>query len=318
MALFVPAGSALSADLTPLLSIAAFVAGGVVLIVSGIRSSLPLLRRRVDAIRPRLVASVTDVEWEPHASAPLFRLAEHGIPQAEDREIVRQFSKLGVPANWANVFYVAFRFALAAGMGLLTFVVVRIASPNPRWLMLVIPLAFAVLGWLLPSFLVGAMLKRRTQAIASGLPDALELLVICVEAGLSLEDGLARVVGELAQFQPHLAEELALTAADLKILPSREQAFANLAERVDLASIRSVVGTLSQTLRYGTPLAQSLRAVAAEMRNDYLANLEERANRLPALMTIPVMLLLMPSIFLIIGGPATLRLIDTLPQLPHQ
>ncbi len=110
---------------------------------------------------------------------------------------------------------------------------------------------------------------------------------------------------------PSLAEELALTAADLKILPSRDQALSNLADRVDVPSVRSVATTLSQTMRYGTPLAQALRTVASELRNDSLLALEERANRLPTLMTLPMMLFIMPTIFLIVGGPAALRLMDT-------
>src|SRR5581483_4007483 len=139
----------------------------------------------------------------------------------------------------------------------------------------------------------------------------LELLVVCAEAGLSLEDGLSRIVNELHRAQPALADELGLTLADLKILPSREQALTNLAERVNVPSVRTVVTTLAQTLRYGTPLAQALRVVAAEMRNDFLLEMEERANRLPAFMTLPVMCFLMPTIFLIVGGPAALKLLDS-------
>jgi tight adherence protein C len=107
-----------------------------------------------------------------------------------------------------------------------------------------------------------------------------------------------------------LAEELALTSADLKILPSRDRALANFAERVQVPSVRTVVTTLAQTMRYGTPLAQALRVVASELRNDSLMRLEERANQLPTLMTIPMMIFIMPTIFLIVGGPAALRMLD--------
>ena len=168
----------------------------------------------------------------------------------------------------------------------------------------------AIGGWFVPLMLIGRGIKQRTKAVKSGLPDALELLVVCVEAGLSLEDGLDRVVTELSRSQPALAEELSLTLADLRILPSRDQALLNLADRIDIPNVRSVVTTLSQTLRYGTPLAQSLRVVAAEMRNDYLIEIEERANRLPAFLTLPVIVFMMPTIFLIVGGPAALRLFD--------
>ena len=177
---------------------------------------------------------------------------------------------------------------------------------------MLISMAGGIAGWFIPGMIIGKMIKARTKAVVAGLPDALELLVICVEAGLAFEDGLGRIVGELEKSQPALAEELAFTAADLKILPSREQALANFAERIDAPSIRSVVTTLTQTLRYGTPLAQALRMVASELRNDTLVRLEERANQLPTLMTIPMMLFIMPTIFLIVAGPAALRVMDAM------
>src|SRR6185436_8429597 len=124
-------------------------------------------------------------------------------------------------------------------------------------------LAGAILGWLVPPIVISTSIKHRKRDVATGLPDALELLVICVEAGLSLEDGIDRIVSELKRSRPALGDELALTSADLKILPSRDDALRNLADRVDLPSIRSVVTTLSQTMRYGTPLAQALRVVAS-------------------------------------------------------
>jgi tight adherence protein C len=97
-------------------------------------------------------------------------------------------------------------------------------------------------------------------------------------------------------------------------LPSRDRALTNLTERVDAPSVKSVVTTLTQTMRYGTPLAQALRSVAAELRNDVILRMEERANQLPTLMTIPMIIFLMPTIFLIVGGPAALRLIDAFKQ----
>ena len=153
--------------------------------------------------------------------------------------------------------------------------------------------------------------RRRTTAILAGLPDALELLVICVEAGLSLEEALSRTARELQRARPWLARQLDMTSADLRITSSRDDALANLAARVGTPAIRSLATALSQTLRYGTPLAQALRTMATEMRTESLIALEERTNRLPALMTVPMMLFIMPTIFLIVGGPAALHVIDT-------
>ena len=158
--------------------------------------------------------------------------------------------------------------------------------------------------------LLSHSLARRKRAVSTGLPDALELLAVCIESGLSLENGLQRVSTELKRSQPALGDELAMTWAEINILPDRDQALLNFAARVDTPSARSVVNTLSQTLRYGTPLARSLRVVAADVRMEQLTAMEEKANRLPALMTVPVMLFIMPTIFLIIGGPAALKLMD--------
>jgi tight adherence protein C len=172
-----------------------------------------------------------------------------------------------------------------------------------------------ILGWLMPVQIIRGMVRRRVQAVSDGLPEALELLVVCAEAGLALEDGLDRITEELRRSQPMLAEELATTSADLKILPDRDQAFHNLAERIGTPGMRSVVTTLSQTLRYGTPLATALRTAAAELRNEMLLSLEERANRLPSLLTVPMMAFIMPTIFLVIGGPVALRVLDAWPGL---
>jgi tight adherence protein C len=179
---------------------------------------------------------------------------------------------------------------------------------------LAVSVAASLAGWLAPAFIMSARGKRRVRLIARGLPDALELLVVCVEAGLSLDDALDRVVAELGESHPALADELALLSADLKILPSREQALTNLAERVDLPSIRSIVGTLAQTMRFGTPLAHAMKVVASEMRNDVMMSMEERANKLPALMTVPMIIFILPTIMLILGGPAMLRVLDQLAQ----
>jgi len=105
-----------------------------------------------------------------------------------------------------------------------------------------------------------------------------------------------------------------MTAADLKIMPSQDEALSRLAARIDAPIVQSVVTTLSQTMRYGTPFAQAMRVVAGEIRNEALIRLEERANKLPTLMTIPMILFILPTIFLVVGGPAALKVID---QVSH-
>jgi len=142
------------------------------------------------------------------------------------------------------------------------------------------------------------------------LPEALELLVVCVEAGLGLENALLRVAEALKASEPQLAEELALTAADMRVLANFDEGLSKLAERVNLPNIHAVATILSQSLRYGTPLAEALRSAAAEMRSEALIRMEERGNQMPTLLTLPMMLLVFPTIFLIVVGPAALNAMD--------
>jgi hypothetical protein len=144
-----------------------------------------------------------------------------------------------------------------------------------------------------------------------GLPDALDLMVICAEAGLSLDATLNRVSRELEASWPELAEEFGITAAELTFLPDRRQAFDNLNLRTNMASVRGVVNTLLQTAKFGTPLANSLRVLAAEFRDARMIKAEEKAARLPALLTVPLILFILPTLFIVLLGPAVLGIIDT-------
>ena len=143
------------------------------------------------------------------------------------------------------------------------------------------------------------------------MPDALDLLVICAEAGLSLDAALVRVSRELEMTWPELSEEFAITAAELTYLPDRGTAFENLNARTDMASIRGVVNTLLQTAKFGTPLAQSLRVLAAEFREARMTRAEEKAARLPAMLTVPMIVFILPTLFIVVLGPAILSVLDT-------
>jgi len=300
----------ITAILPAFLAALALVVGGIALIASALRTRDSTLARRVAMVEP--YSGHTTDRQQPTVGEALFRLPASGLSAPSRREIGRLFVRFGFSRTQALTAFTISRLVLIAVVGLATFVWLEQFGRFAAMPLLPVLLAamVAIASWFLPMLVISYRLKQRTKAVRSGLPDALELLVVCVEAGLSLEDGLDRVVTELKRSQPALADELNLTLADLRILPSRDQALANLADRVDVPSVRSVVTTLAQTLRYGTPLVQALRVTAAELRSDYLIELEERANRLPAYLTLPVILFLMPTIFLIVGGPAVLRLID--------
>lgn len=289
------------------------VVGGAGMVVYSIHARRKLIGRRVDAIKP--AGATVAKSSRKGRDVPLIRLKSQGFAQQEEREIIRLMTWFGVPHERAPAAFAAARVGLGVVAALASVIAYQVqyeAGLNTQGL--AIGVAAALAGWLAPAFIMSARGKRRVRTIARGLPDALELLVVCVEAGLSLDDSLDRVVMELGDTHRALADELALLAADLKILPSREQALNNLADRIDLPSIRSIVGTLSQTMRFGTPLAHAMKVVATEMRNDVLVNMEERANRLPALMTVPMIVFILPTIMLILGGPAMLRVLDQLAQ----
>jgi tight adherence protein C len=163
-----------------------------------------------------------------------------------------------------------------------------------------------------PDLYLKNKVQKRTHAIRKGLPDALDLLVICAEAGLTVDAAFNRVARELGKAYPELGDEFALTSIELGFLTDRRTAFENLATRIDLDSIRGVVTTMIQTEKYGTPLASALRVLSAEFRNERMMRAEEKAARLPAIMTVPLILFILPVLFVVILGPAACSISDTL------
>jgi tight adherence protein C len=163
-----------------------------------------------------------------------------------------------------------------------------------------------------PDIFLNNKVQKRTNAIRKGLPDALDLLVICAEAGLTVDAAFSRVSKELGKAYPELGDEFALTSIELGFLTDRRSAFENLAARIDLEAIRGVVTTMVQTEKYGTPLASALRVLSAEFRNERMMRAEEKAARLPAIMTVPLILFILPVLFIVILGPAACSISDNL------
>jgi tight adherence protein C len=164
-----------------------------------------------------------------------------------------------------------------------------------------------MLGWRLPDFILSRLAARRRLNLEQGLPDALDLLVICAEAGLSLDQSIEQVSQDLRGSSSAVADEFATTASEMRVLSNRAEALENLVERTGVASLRSITATLNQAIRFGTPLAESMRILAAR-----LARIEERAARLPVLLAIPLALFILPSLMMVISTPVALRLSDTL------
>jgi len=169
-----------------------------------------------------------------------------------------------------------------------------------------------VIGLLLPETIATNIRKRHLKKVESGVPDALDMLVICADAGLALEAGLARVAQEMSMLNPALAMELTQTSRELQIGSDMRRAMEFLGQRTGLDTLKRLATTLSQSLQYGTPLTQALRSLSAELRQEALIKFEERAGRLPTLMTIPMIVFILPCVFLIVAGPAIINVLATL------
>jgi tight adherence protein C len=175
-----------------------------------------------------------------------------------------------------------------------------------------IAVAASLVGYYLPDLFVSNAISRRQQSIMRAFPDALDLLLICVESGMSIEPAFTRVASEIGQQSPELAEELALTTAELSYLPERRIAFENLATRCGHSGVKAVATALNQAEKYGTPLGQALRVAAQENREMRMAEAEKKAASLPAKLTVPMIIFFLPCLFAVIMGPAIMRISHTM------
>jgi len=213
-------------------------------------------------------------------------------------------------------FFIIFaRFVLPVVLGLTAVTMIYFLDyfPEWSWWRRYLTVAGTLVGaYKAPDIWLKNRVTKRSHAVRKGLPDALDLMVICAEAGLTVDAAFGRVAKELGKAYPELGDEFGLTAIELGFLNERRQAFENLANRVDLDSVRGVVTTMIQTEKYGTPLASALRVLSAEFRNERMMRAEEKAARLPAIMTVPLILFILPTLFVVILGPAACSISDNL------
>ncbi len=167
-----------------------------------------------------------------------------------------------------------------------------------------------ILGAYAPDIIIKNAVTKRQKEIRKSMPDALDLMVICAEAGLSLDATLMRVADEMGSAGPEISDEFSLTSLELGFLPDRQKALDNLATRSTLSGMRGMVNTLMQAERYGTPLAHSLRVLSQESRDERMLRAEEKAARLPALLTVPMIVFILPPLFIVIIGPAIISIMD--------
>ena len=172
----------------------------------------------------------------------------------------------------------------------------------------------AGIGLLAPDYFVRSRRSAYLRQVQAGLADALDMMVICSEAGLGLEPAIARVAAEIGHAHPAVAQEMLQTANELRMAAGRREALTNMGTRTGLDSLKRLGATLVQTLQYGTPLAQALRTLSAELRGEMLVRFEGRAARLPVLLTLPMIIFILPTIFIIVGGPAMLGVMASMKQ----
>ncbi len=237
------------------------------------------------------------------------------LEQSQIQAVQQKLAHAGYRNKELAVIIIGLRAIMPIVLGLIGFLMIYVVEYFPDWGPMTRLGAVAVLlflGYKGPELYLSNKASKRTLEIQKGLPDALDLLVICAEAGLTVDAAFNRVAKELGRAYPELGDEFALTAIELSFLNERKNAFDNLAYRVNLEAVKGVVTTMVQTERYGTPLASALRVLSAEFRNERMMRAEEKAARLPAIMTIPLILFILPVLFIVILGPAACSISDAL------
>lgn len=240
------------------------------------------------------------------------RFASGGmLENAEIREKLRQAGFRGPGPMYTFIF---FRFVMPPVTFLMTLLYLSFASdfglePMARF---ALSCAAAFIGFYLPNVFVQNVIARRQDSISKAFPDALDLLLICVESGMSIEAAFQKVAAEIGSQSVELAEELALTTAELSYLQERRMAYENLAKRTGLPGVKAVSTSLIQAERYGTPLGQALRVMAQENRDMRMAAAEKKAAGLPPKLTVPMIVFFLPVLFAVILGPAIIKTMSTI------
>lgn len=304
--------------------------GGVVVVALGSGIAFSLLRHE-----QRLEARIRGLHLKPQAGFG------STAPEAAGREGVRQnvvrlLSNVGqwvlrrrmLSPGMLEGFEKSLTSAGVRGTGALRLfigakIVALLVLPGLMWLLaeelharplwhLLLPAAGAVLGLLAPDFVLNRMRDRHAKRLGQELPDALDMMVICTQAGLGLGPTILRVAEELVHSHKAVAVEFAQTADELQIMTDAQVALVHLGQRSGVESVRRLATTLVQSAQYGTPLSDALRTLSAELRTELITRFEARAARLPVLLTMPMVLFILPCLFMIVGGPAIIEVMHAL------
>ena len=298
-----------------ILAFATVVTLGIPLLeTNGLDDRLKTVSRRREELRAKHHAALNAkrgalrVEPTSYMKATLDRFKLSDILEGENSR--HKLAQAGYRGQAPLITFMFFRFVMpfiVFGVTLFYLFVIL----HPAWSpMMKIGAAFVggLIGFYVPDLFVGNMIQRRQQSIMRAFPDALDLMLICVESGMSIESAFTRVAAEIGSQSAELAEELALTTAELSYLPDRRAAFDNLAKRCGHPGVKSVATALNQAEKYGTPLGQALRVTATENREMRMQEAERKAASLPAKLTVPMIIFFLPCLFIVILGPAIIQI----------
>jgi tight adherence protein C len=269
-----------------------------------------------DPIRRRLGTTGASSSVEPNGYVVTFNtitgpLSKWLVPKEnlENSPIVRNLIVAGINSPTAAQNFYAARSILLVLLPLVFLLVTQFVADLTAQYAFFGAAAAAAIGYIVPSFFVDRLVERRQKKLRNGFPDALDLMVVCIESGLGLAQAIQRVAEELSVSHPELSEEMALVNAEMRVGVENTVALRNLGDRTDLDDVRALVSTLVQTLRFGTSVADALRVYAAEFRDKRMQAAEERAAKMGVKMIFPLVFFMFPGFFLIAIGPAVIQLI---------
>ncbi len=291
--------------------------------------TLPLLSRDRTQQRMRVMATERDkmraarmADFAKEGNTARLRQVNKGFMQQivdklnlrsafESDEIKSQLKMAGLRGQAPLVAYMFFRLVMPIIVMIVAFFYVFWVAKlaYPPMVKAGLAMGAGYLGFYLPNMFIQNLVQRRQQAIGQSFPDALDMLLICVQAGRSIEAAFGKVAKEVASQSLELAEEFSLTTAELSYLQDRRQAFDNLGKRTGVVTIKAVATALIQAERYGTPVSQALRVMAKESRDRRMSEAEKKAAALPPKLTVPMIIFFLPVLFIVIMGPAVLQVL---------
>lgn len=277
------------------------------------------LERRIGLITGDTVEEIKEDEDQPKEALALRLVSGFGLFIARSgmlnrktlAEIQATLEGVGLKGGRGLGLFIGAKILLVLLTPILAFFIARHMQLSHFWT-IACTAGGVVFGIMAPESYANNKRQKFLVKVESGVPDALDMMVICADAGLALEAGIARVAQEMLTLNPQLAAELIQTSREMQIGSDLRMAMEALGARTGLEILQRLATTLAQSLQYGTPLTAALRTLSAELRQEALIKFEERAGRLPTMMTIPMILFILPCVFLVVAGPAIINVMATM------